>query len=575
MLKSILVAIGFLLVSVAGNADVYVWRDAKGVLNYSDTLPPAGARDVKILRVPGQKGVSGGTIRAETRQQGPATAGGAATGSRRSAPSAPTTAAGGAPSSGGAGGAGGGGGAGGVAGGGGGGGAAGGGKSAPGGGTTAGGGGTAAGGDTSTSGGTTTAGGDTSTSGGTTTAGGDTSTSGGTTTAGGDTPTSGGTTTAGGDTPTSGGTTTAGGDTPTSGGTITAGGDTPTSGGTITASGGTSTPCANPAGGYEGFGRNTTGGAGKPVYRVTNLNDSGSGSLRDAIAQGNRCVVFDVAGTISLSSALLARGANITIDGFTAPAPGISLTNWGFDWHGPNRGVANIIARGLRIRGTVYPEDLGADGFQIVGVNNFVIDHVSIDQWGDGSIDIASSSNGTVQWSIFGKGKGDSPKSMLIKYKTTRISLHHNLFINSLDRHPYIAWTDNAAETPTEIVADVRNNLVWNYGWTGISVRHRSWANVVNNYLFSSVPLASDAIHALYVIEEGVAYANGNYSPTGLNINAMGNRATPFPATVPTTTDAVTAAHQVVSQAGARGPKFSLDSADLNYIGQILLTPLQ
>jgi hypothetical protein len=339
--------------------------------------------------------------------------------------------------------------------------------------------------------------------------------------------------------------------------------------GSTTAGGGTTTACANPAGGYEGFGGNTTGGAGQAVYRVTNLNDSGPGSLRDAVSAGNRCVVFDVGGTISLTSALLVRGASITIDGFTAPSPGVSLTGWGFDWHGPVRAVANIIARGFRIRGTAYPESLGADGFQIVGVNNFVIDHVSIDQWGDGSADIADgSSNGTVQWSIFGRGKGTEPKSLLVKYQTRRISIHHNLFIDSLDRNPYIAWSDNAAETPTEIVADVRNNLIWNYGWTGISVRHRSWANVVNNYCFSAAAPTADA--ALYVREGGIAYASGNYSPNGINIDARGNRATPFSAVLPTFTDAITATHQVIAEAGARGPNFSLDAADLSYIGEIL-----
>ncbi len=118
MLKSILVAISFFLVSVAGNADVYVWRSATGVLNYSDTPPPADARDVKILRIPGQKGIGRGTDRAETRQPSPATAGRAGTGSPGSAPGGATTAAASARSSGGAGGAAGGGGAGGAAGGG-------------------------------------------------------------------------------------------------------------------------------------------------------------------------------------------------------------------------------------------------------------------------------------------------------------------------------------------------------------------------------------------------------------------------------------------------------------------------
>ena len=348
-------------------------------------------------------------------------------------------------------------------------------------------------------------------------------------------------------------------------------GGAPASGGTPVLGGGTATACANPTGGYEGFGRDTTGGAGKPVYRVINLNNSGPGSLRDAVSAGNRCVVFDVAGTISLTSFLKVGGANITIDGFTAPSPGINLTGWGFAWHGPPHGaVANIVARGIRVRGTVTPESLGADGFQISNVNNFVIDHVSIDQWGDGSIDIADgSSNGTIQWSIVGRGKGASPKSVLVKYETRRISIHHNLLMNSLDRNPYVAWSDKANEKSTEIVADIRNNLVWNYGWTGISVRHNAWANVVNNYCFSTAAPTADA--ALYIREGGVAYASGNFSPSGINIDAKGNRATPFPAILPALfTDAITAAHQIVAQAGARGPNFGLDSADLNYIGQIL-----
>ena len=361
----------------------------------------------------------------------------------------------------------------------------------------------------------------------------------------------------------------------TAGGTTTAGGSTPTAGGTTTGGVGAPTACANPVGGYEGFGRNTTGGAGQPVYRVTNLNDSGVGSLRDAISAGNRCVVFEVAGTISLSSALLARGANITIDGFTAPAPGISLTNWGFDWHGPNRGVANIIARGLRIRGTVGPESAGADGFQIVGVADFVIDHVSIDKWGDGSIDITGendvpSRDFTIQWSIFGKGRDAKDKSLLIGYIARRGTLHHNLFINANDRSPLCDWSPDLGLKPArdEVVCDFRNNLVWGYGWTGTSVRRNGTANVVNNFYHSAGN--TNPHSALYIVEAGIAYASGNASMNGMSIDAQGNRATPFPAVEFTTTNALTAARQIVAQAGARGPNFGLDSTDLHYISHIV-----
>src|SRR5262245_35263342 len=70
---------------------------------------------------------------------------------------------------------------------------------------------------------------------------------------------------------------------------------------------------------YEGFGASTQGGEGGAEVRVTNLNDNGPGSLRDAVSQGNRKVVFDVAGTIQLAGPVHVKGAFITIDGFRAP----------------------------------------------------------------------------------------------------------------------------------------------------------------------------------------------------------------------------------------------------------------
>ena len=341
----------------------------------------------------------------------------------------------------------------------------------------------------------------------------------------------------------------------------------------------TSSNCANPAGGYEGFGRNTTGGVGQPVYHVTNLNDSGAGSFRDAISQGNRCVVFDIGGTINLLSYASVRGANITIDGFTAPSPGITLRNYEMLIHG-YFGASNVVVRGLRSRDAFKIGYGGPDkGFEILGTSNIVLDHVSVYGAGKDAFSVTDSSHDvTVQWSIFAEGAAQDPttcptctsKGALIKYDTTRVTVHHNLFINEYDRQPQCANNDTfAPPNPPEAVCDLRNNLMWNYTWA-TAVREYGTGNVVNNYYYSPNPAAGSA---LQVITGGVAYVTGNYYQTGPNMDGKSNRATPFAAPAITQTDAITAAHQIVAQAGARGPRFGLDAIDLARI--LIVTPVQ
>lgn len=335
----------------------------------------------------------------------------------------------------------------------------------------------------------------------------------------------------------------------------------------------TTTACANPSGGYEGFGRNTTGGAGKTVYRVTNLNDSGSGSLRDALSQGNRCVVFDVGGTISLSSNVLVRGANVTIDGLTAPSPGITLKNRTLVMQGSS-GAGNVVVRGIRHRAA----PLGEDAIRIYNAANVVIDRVSVSGFGDGAIDVTENARDvTIQYSILGNGNPDHNFPSLVGYDATRITLHHNLYHNGDNRNPYCGRNSSGSASngwsgttlAPEIVCDVRNNLIWNYATHGTAVRAYGTANVVNNYYYTKESMT--ASRTIYIAEGGVAYTSGNYSKNGWNVNGNGNRSTPYSAISPTTTDALTAARDVLAKAGARGPRFGLDSADQNYIGQISL----
>ena len=330
------------------------------------------------------------------------------------------------------------------------------------------------------------------------------------------------------------------------------------------------TVAASSAEAFEGFGTGTPGGANGAVVHVTTLNDAGPGSLREALAAGNRTVVFDVAGEIPLESYLYVRGSFITIDGFTAPAPGITLTGRGLVIRG-DRGAHDVIVSGIRVRGSPI------DNIQVAsGAYNVVIDHVSTSGAGDGNIDITESHDVTVAWSILAAPA--SGKSMLIKYNAQRITLHHNLFVRGNSRNPS-AGVDDAGTPATDTTLDMRNNLVWDWqAGYGTLIHHGAAANVVANF-YSSPTSRRGAQRDALIVCRGMdcfggdptsrawAYADGNVSadPIGIDLDAEGTEPAPFPAPPVTTSDACTAAHEVIAAAGVR-PMDPIDSAYLALI---------
>jgi hypothetical protein len=325
----------------------------------------------------------------------------------------------------------------------------------------------------------------------------------------------------------------------------------------------TSTP-ARAQGSSEGFG-NTVGGAGQPVVRVTNLADSGPGSLRAALAAGQRTIVFDVGGEIVLRDYLRVRGAFVTIDGSTAPPPGITLRNRGLILHG-TAGAHDVVVRQLRIRNSPV------DGIQIAGgASRILIDHVSIHGSGDGALDITGAAHDvTVSWSIFNERV--NPKAMLIKYNASRVTLHHNLFV-SMGRNPQVE-VDDGATTAHDTTVDMRNNLVWDWGFGfGTWVRNGAWANLVNNFYSSpSSGLQLDRDQAILVdTTTARAFTAGNVSAdvVTVDLNALGNAATPFPAPAVPTYDACVAAHMVAAGAGVR----PLDAIDELEVSAVVLPP--
>ena len=131
------------------------------------------------------------------------------------------------------------------------------------------------------------------------------------------------------------------------------------------------TPAAFP--GAEGFGATATGGRGGSVYHVTNLNDSGTGSLRDAVSKGGRTVVFDVGGYVDLESAL-SVASDITIAGQTAPGDGIGTKNYEVSCSSSH----NIIIRYMRIRQGDTPKQEKKCALNMHQGHDMIFDHVSI-----------------------------------------------------------------------------------------------------------------------------------------------------------------------------------------------------
>ena len=183
--------------------------------------------------------------------------------------------------------------------------------------------------------------------------------------------------------------------------------------------------------GAEGFGRFATGGRSGKVYHVTNLNDTGSGSFRDAVSSPNRIVVFDVAGVIRMKSRVVVS-KNIYIAGQTAPGEGITLYGNGLSFSG----ASNTICRYLRVRMGIVG-DSGADAVGIANGENIIFDHCSM-AWGRDetfSINGASAKNITIHNSIISQGLLGHSAGGLIQ-TDGGVTIYRTLYMNNDTRNP-------------------------------------------------------------------------------------------------------------------------------------------
>lgn len=217
--------------------------------------------------------------------------------------------------------------------------------------------------------------------------------------------------------------------------------------------------------GAEGWGAASVGGRGGAVIEVTNLNDAGPGSFREACSvTGPRTIVFRTGGVISLNSEIQLFNPNIYIAGQTAPGDGIVIKNFPIAIF-----THDVIIRGLRIRiGDDLPTQ-SPDNRDCIAIQNssynVIIDHCSFSWATDENLSILGDkvNSVTVQWCILSEGlyagihpKGFHSMGMLIAYDASKTSVHHNLFAHNGGRNPLIA-----RRTDHEFI----NNLVfdWKY----------------------------------------------------------------------------------------------------------------
>lgn len=234
----------------------------------------------------------------------------------------------------------------------------------------------------------------------------------------------------------------------------------------------------------EGYGKYSKGGRGGVVYEVTNLNDSGEGSLRAAVeATGARTIVFRVSGNIELRSPISIKNPYITIAGQTAPGDGICLKN-----HPLNIDADHVIVRYIRVR----PGDVSGNDYDAVGgrfFKNAIIDHVSASWSIDECMSIYQCDSITVQWcliteSLSGSNHKKGSHGFGGIWGSNYGSYHHNLLAHHSSRNPRMASGSG--------YTDYRNNVIYNWGYNscygGEAFQHGreqfnfSTFNIVANY---------------------------------------------------------------------------------------------
>ena len=249
----------------------------------------------------------------------------------------------------------------------------------------------------------------------------------------------------------------------------------------------------------------TGGAAGTSVYIVTNTNDSGTGSFRDAVSVSGRTIVFATSGTINLESGLTISANNLTIAGQSAPGGGICVAGYPVKISGAN----NIIVRFMRFRlgnqnidKANFNADAG-DALEIKDSKNIMIDHCSVSWSTDECLSTPRVTGLTLQYCIIseslklaGHSKGNHGYGGI--WGGDNATYHHNLLADHDSRNPRFGHYYTAVNSDTRQLTmgtiDYVNNVVYNWGgnsaYGGEGYINSYYINMVNNY-YKSGPSTS------------------------------------------------------------------------------------
>jgi len=331
--------------------------------------------------------------------------------------------------------------------------------------------------------------------------------------------------------------------------------------------------------GAEGFGKFTSGGRAGNVLLVTNLNDNGPGSLRQAIeSSGPRIIIFRISGIITLESPLVISEDDITIAGQTAPGDGICIRGF------PTRIEANnVIIRYIRFRlGDI--NKIADDAINAIRQEDIIIDHCSM-SWGiDEVATFYDNINTTVQWCIISESlnhsyhkKGDHGYGGI--WGGMGATFHHNILAHHNSRNPRFEGNRNLKPWEQELV-DFRNNVIYNWGHNSSYGGESGNYNIVANY-YKAGPASKHKNrivevwdpHGLWYVKDNYVYGYPQISKDNWLGGVQGNSDPvvkankPFKVEAIETQSALDAFKVTLSQAGAILPK--RDTIDSRVVSEI------